>query len=100
MKRKKPEKGVKRKKHSIQALGHSYAAARPRRLSETYPKRAAAATSASGEDGDGGGSSGISVMMYPCDQCEKTFPQPYRLNRHIREVHLKVSEHGYDCLLL
>ena len=31
--------------------------------------------------------------MLPCDQCDKAFPQPYRLNRHIREVHVKERRH-------
>ncbi len=53
-------------RQSIQALGHSYAAA------------------ARGVNGKG---------MFPCDQCEKIFPQPYRLNRHIREVHIKERSH-------
>ena len=27
---------------------------------------------------------------YTCDLCGKTFPQPYRKNRHVMEVHKKV----------
>lgn len=33
------------------------------------------------------------LQMFPCDQCDKEFPQPYRLNRHIREVHVKERRH-------
>ena len=52
---------------SIQALGHSYAAARPvRKCSEQNPY------------GWWGGGLQQMMQMYPCDQCEKTFPQPYR----------------------
>ena len=55
-------KKKKKRGPSIQALGHSYAAARPvRKCSEQNPY------------GWGG-----EQHMYPCDQCEKTFPQPYR----------------------
>ena len=55
-------KKKKKRGPSIQALGHSYAAARPvRKCSEQNPY------------GWGG-----EQQMYPCDQCEKTFPQPYR----------------------
>ena len=64
---------AKSRQQSIQALGHSYAAARPRRVS--------------------GAKAGESQMMYPCDQCDKEFPLPYRLNRHIREVHVKEKVH-------
>ena len=55
-------KKKKKRGPSIQALGHSYAAARPvRKCSEQNPH------------GWGG-----EQEMYPCDQCEKIFPQPYR----------------------
>lgn len=60
---------------TVQAMGHSYAAARPRRIS--------------GSSGKGPSTK----EMFPCDQCEKTFPQPYRLNRHIQEVHVKEKRH-------
>ena len=63
---KKPAKKKKKRGPSIQALGHSYAAARPvRKCSEQNPY------------GWGGGLQQM-MEMYPCDQCEKTFPQPYR----------------------
>ncbi len=63
------------KRQSVRAIGHSYAAARPRR------------TSTGGEGGR------RSAALYPCDQCDKVFPQPYRLNRHIREVHVRERRH-------
>ena len=60
------KKEKKKRGPSIQALGHSYAAARPvRKCSEQNPY------------GWGGGLQQM-MEMYPCDQCEKTFPQPYR----------------------
>lgn len=65
------------KAQSIQAMGHSYAAARPRRISGSLT----------------GGKGPLTTQMYPCDQCNKTFPQPYRLNRHIKEVHIKEKRH-------
>ena len=68
----------KKKKQSIQALGHSYAAALPRRIPSS----------------EGGLRKNKSIQMFPCDQCDKQFPQPYRLNRHIREVHIKERRHS------
>lgn len=31
---------------------------------------------------------------FPCDQCDKVFPQRYRRVRHVREVHDKEKRHG------
>ena len=61
--RPKPSTTKKKKATSIRALGHSYAAAVN------------------------------SENSYACDHCDKAFPQPYRLNRHIREVHEKEKLH-------
>lgn len=36
-----------------------------------------------------------STKIFPCSQCIKTFPQKYRLNRHVREVHDK--EKFFKC---
>ncbi len=103
-------KGKKVKKQSIQALGHSYAAARPRRVSLTEAKKRTAPRSSDSsmfpcqqcdkefelphrltrhvrEVHSAG-------HMFPCDRCDKEFAQPYRLNRHIREVHIKEKLHA------
>eukprot|EP00094_Tigriopus_californicus_P000396 TCALIF_00385-PA protein Name:"Similar to Ovol2 Transcription factor Ovo-like 2 (Mus musculus)" AED:0.66 eAED:0.66 QI:0/0/0/0.33/1/1/3/0/499 len=75
--RKSRQKTPSKASQSIQAMGHSYAAARPRRISGSLT----------------GGKGPLTSQMYPCDQCNKTFPQPYRLNRHIKEVHIKEKRH-------
>ena len=33
------------------------------------------------------------IGKYPCNNCEKVFPQAYRLRRHVKEVHDKVKAH-------
>ena len=35
------------------------------------------------------------LRVFPCQSCDKTFPVQYRLNRHVREVHIK--EKDYKC---
>ena len=40
-------------------------------------------------------SSNNSIGKFSCSNCHKTFPQAYRLRRHVREVHEK--EKMYQC---
>jgi len=72
---------IRAKRQSVQAMGHSYAAARPR----------PPPTSTAGRPRPG---PAASTVMFGCDRCDRAFPQPYRLNRHIREVHERVKVHA------
>ena len=36
-------------------------------------------------------SASLSIGKFPCDKCDKSFPQPYRLRRHVKEVHDQVK---------
>ncbi len=83
------------KRQSVRALGHSYAAIRPRRASNCGGGGGGGGGRGAGAGGGGErqGREGLSTTLYPCDQCDKEFPQPYRLNRHIREVHVRERKH-------
>jgi hypothetical protein len=79
---------IRAKRQSVQAMGHSYAASPPNPPAKVPLGGKIRLRSVRSVRGQGGGAFG-------CNRCDLTFPQPYRLNRHVREVHMK--ERIHEC---